>query len=48
MEDVTLIRTGGLSGDGSDLPVQVEFYNPNRRSFTKPVEGAKQMKTFLT
>lgn len=45
MPDVTIIRAGGLDGSAADIPIDVEFFTKNRKSFVHAVEGAKQAKT---
>jgi hypothetical protein len=45
MPGVTVIRAGGLDDGAADIPIGVEFFTPNRKSFVHAVEGAKQAKT---
>lgn len=46
MPDVTCIKSGGLDGGAADHKIAVEFYNKDRLSYTKPVEGADQKPEF--
>lgn len=46
MPDVTCIKSGGLDGGKNDHAVAVEFYNRDRLSYTKPVDGADQKPEF--
>ena len=45
MPGVTIIRAGGLADGAGDIPIGVEFFTKNRKSFVHAVEDAKQAKT---
>ncbi|CZT18588.1 probable DUF636 domain protein [Ramularia collo-cygni] len=46
MPDMTCVKTGSLDGGAADHKIAVEFYNRDRLSYTKPVEGADQKAEF--
>jgi len=46
MPDVTCVKSGGLDGGAANHPIKVEFYTKDRLGYSKPVEGAEQMKAF--
>jgi hypothetical protein len=46
MPDMTCVKSGSLDGGAADHPIAVEFYNKDRLSYTKPIEGADQKPEF--
>ena len=45
MPDVTIIRAGTLDGGAADIPVGIEFFTKDRKSYTQAIAGAQQATT---
>ena len=46
MPGVTIVKSGGLDNGAADHGIDVEFYNRDRLSYTKPISGADQKPEF--